>query len=112
MDAVRYYIDQTGRRVTFEWALIAGENDTFEQAKRLGELLQGIKCHVNLIPLNPTEGYGGQPPDPSQVDSFRAVLRGYQIGSTVRVRRGIDIQAGCGQLKADVLKSSNPPRST
>ncbi len=105
MDAIRYYIDQTGRRVTFEWALIAGENDTFQQAKQLGELLQGIKCHVNLIPLNPTEGYGGLPPDPTLVDSFRAVLRGYQIGSTVRVRRGIDIQAGCGQLKVAVLKS-------
>jgi 23S rRNA (adenine2503-C2)-methyltransferase len=106
MEAVRYAIDQTGRRVTFEWALIAGENDTAQQARQLGELLAGMKCHVNLIPLNPTEGYGGQPPDPAQVDVFRAVLRGYGIGSTVRVRRGIDIQAGCGQLKADVLKST------
>jgi 23S rRNA (adenine2503-C2)-methyltransferase len=104
MDAVRYYIDQTGRRVTFEWALIAGENDTVEQAEKLGRLLQGIKSHVNLIPLNPTTGYGGQPSDPARVQTFQAVLEAYHIGSTVRVRRGIDIQAGCGQLKADVLK--------
>lgn len=104
MDAVRYYIDQTGRRVTFEWALIAGENDTVEQAEKLGRLLQGVKSHVNLIPLNPTIGYGGQPSDPARVNSFQAVLEAYHIGSTVRVRRGIDIQAGCGQLKADVLK--------
>ncbi len=105
IDAVRYYIDTTGRRVTFEWALIAGENDTVEQAQRLGELLHGLKCHVNLIPLNPTQGYAGTPSDPARVDVFQAALRGYHVGSTVRVRRGIDIQAGCGQLKSEVLKS-------
>ena len=106
MTAVRDYSQQTGRRVTFEWALIAGENDTPEQAARLGELLQGLTCHVNLIPLNPTAGYGGRPPDPARVDAFRAVLKRYGVSSTVRVRRGIDIQAGCGQLKADVVGSS------
>ncbi len=105
MDVVRDYIDQTGRRVTFEWALIAGENDTVQQAVKLGELVQGIKCHVNLIPLNPTQGYGGQPSDPARVEIFQAVLQSYHIGSTVRVRRGIDIQAGCGQLKAEVTKT-------
>jgi 23S rRNA (adenine2503-C2)-methyltransferase len=104
LDAIRYYIDQTGRRVTFEWALIAGENDTVQQGEKLGQLLQGIKCHVNLIPLNPTQGYGGQPSDPARVQTFQAVLDAYHIGSTVRVRRGIDIQAGCGQLKADVIR--------
>jgi 23S rRNA (adenine2503-C2)-methyltransferase len=105
LEAVRYYIDRTGRRVTFEWALIAEENDTVEQAEKLGQLLHGLKCHVNLIPLNPTSGYGGRPSDPARVETFQAVLRSYHIGSTVRVRRGIDIQAGCGQLKAEVVKS-------
>ena len=104
LDAVRYYISETGRRVTFEWALIAGENDTVEQATRLGQLLRGLLCHVNLIPLNPTTGYGGQPSDPARVTAFQAVLEEYGVSSTVRVRRGIDIQAGCGQLKADVLR--------
>ena len=106
MDAVRTYIAQSGRRVTFEWALIAGENDTTEQATTLGRLLSGMLCHVNLIPLNPTDGYAGRPPDRERVEVFQAVLRAYQVGSTVRVRRGIDIQAGCGQLKAEVIKST------
>ena len=106
MAAVRYYIERTGRRVTFEWALIAGENDTFQQAEMLGKLLQGIKCHVNLIPLNPTGGYGGRPSDVARVETFQRVLRAYHVGSTVRVRRGIDIQAGCGQLKATVIAQS------
>jgi 23S rRNA (adenine2503-C2)-methyltransferase len=104
MATVRYYIEKTGRRVTFEWALIAGENDTVEQAHKLGQLLQGLKCHVNLIPLNPTADYEGRPSDSARVTAFQAVLTSYHIGSTVRVRRGIDIQAGCGQLKADVMQ--------
>jgi 23S rRNA (adenine2503-C2)-methyltransferase len=112
MDAVRYTIDQTGRRVTFEWALIAGENDTVAQAIKLGELLHGLKCHVNLIPLNPTQGYAGQPSDPARVETFQAVLQSYHISSTVRVRRGIDIQAGCGQLKAEVTKTRSKSKSS
>lgn len=99
MDACRYYIEKTGRRMTFEWALIAYENDTEEQAHKLGELLRGMLCHVNLIPLNPTAGYGGRPSSPERVASFQAVLATYGVSSTVRVRRGIDIQAGCGQLR-------------
>jgi len=104
LEACRYYIDKTGRRITFEWALIAGENDVPEQAHALGRLLQGLLCHVNLIPLNPTTGYGGQPSDPERVTQFQAVLSGYGVTSTVRVRRGIDINAGCGQLKAETLR--------
>ena len=99
MDACRYYVEKTGRRLTFEWALIAGENDTEEQAHKLGGLLRGMLAHVNLIPLNPTAGYGGAPSSPERVARFQAVLESYGISSTVRVRRGIDIQAGCGQLR-------------
>lgn len=105
INAVLYFIEQTGRRVTFEWALIAGTNDTVQQGEKLGRLLHGLKCHVNLIPLNPTGGYDGQPSDPARVETFQAVLNSYHVSSTVRVRRGIDIQAGCGQLKADVLRN-------
>jgi 23S rRNA (adenine2503-C2)-methyltransferase len=104
IDAVKYYIEKTGRRVTFEWALIRGENDTVEQGRRLGQLLSGLLCHVNMIPLNPTGGYDGAPSDPERVAAFQAELKRYGVSSTVRVRRGIDIQAGCGQLKADVVK--------
>ena len=99
MEACRYYVAKTGRRMTFEWALIAGENDTAEQAHKLGELLRGMLGHVNLIPLNPTAGYGGVPSSPERVARFQEILTEYGVTSTVRVRRGIDIQAGCGQLR-------------
>lgn len=99
MDACRYYIEKTGRRLTFEWALIQGENDTVEQATQLGKLLEGMLCHVNLIPLNPTEGFDGGPSSKDRVQTFQDVLSRYGVSSTVRMRRGIDIQAGCGQLR-------------
>lgn len=99
MEACHYYIARTGRRVTFEWALIQGENDTLEQAAALGALVQGMVCHVNLIPLNPTRGYAGGPSSRERVDAFQAQLLAYGVTSSVRVRRGIDIQAGCGQLR-------------
>lgn len=105
LDACRYYVEKTGRRITFEWALITGENDTEEQAHALGSLLEGLLSHVNLIPLNPTTGYSGMPSDRDRVARFQAVLSGYGVSSTVRVRRGIDINAGCGQLKAEVLST-------
>jgi len=104
ISAVQDYIDRTGRRVTFEWALIRGENDTAEQGAALGQLLQGLLCHVNMIPLNPTGGFDGQPSDPARVAVFQSELARYGVTSTVRVRRGIDIQAGCGQLKTQVLR--------
>lgn len=99
MAACNYYVEKTGRRLTFEWALIQGENDTVEQARALGILLSGMLCHVNLIPLNPTAGYGGAPSDRERVEAFQAELARHGVSSTVRVRRGIDIQAGCGQLR-------------
>lgn len=104
LDACRYYVEQTGRRITFEWALIAGENDTGDQARQLGSLLEGLLCHVNLIPLNPTGGYEGKPSDPDAILRFIRILESYNVPATVRVRRGIDIDAGCGQLKAAVIK--------
>jgi 23S rRNA (adenine2503-C2)-methyltransferase len=102
LDACRYYVDKTGRRLTFEWALIQGENDTIEQARALGQLVQGMLCHVNLIPLNPTAGYGGSPSSRERVAAFQEELARWGVSSSVRVRRGIDIQAGCGQLRTEV----------
>ena len=99
MDTCDYYIERTGRRLTFEWALIERENDTAEQAQALGRLLHGKLCHVNLIPLNPTKGYSGGPSARDRVDTFQKELAGFGVSSSVRVRRGIDIQAGCGQLR-------------
>jgi 23S rRNA (adenine2503-C2)-methyltransferase len=103
VEACRYYIEKRGRRIFFEWALIAGENDTPEQAHAVGRLLQGLDAHVNLIPLNPTTGYEGAPSDPNAARQFQDILAGYNLPSTIRQRRGIDIDAGCGQLRARVL---------
>ena len=91
-------MQRSGRRVSFEWALIAGKNDDAATARELAERLQGLKCHVNLIPLNPTNGFDGQPSSLPDADKFIDVLGRRGIPATVRVRRGIDIDAGCGQL--------------
>ncbi len=96
--ACHYYIKKRRRRIFFEWALIAGENDTPEHAHTLGELLAGMDAHVNLIPLNPTGGYDGTPTDATTVAAFQNILTRCNLPSTVRQRRGIDIAAGCGQL--------------
>jgi 23S rRNA (adenine2503-C2)-methyltransferase len=98
LEACRYYVAQTGRRVTFEWALIAGVNDSEEVARKLAARLKGLLCHVNAIPLNPTAGYRGQATSRQSATQFKAALEQAGIPCTIRMRRGIDIQAGCGQL--------------
>jgi len=103
LQSCREYVDKTGRRVTFEWAAIAGENDTPQEAHRLGSLLSSLNCHVNIIPLNPTGGYAGKPADMSAINEFIRILGQYGVPGTVRVRRGIDIDAGCGQLKSKIV---------
>jgi 23S rRNA (adenine2503-C2)-methyltransferase len=100
LDAVTFYIEATGRRVTFEYALIAGANDALEQAEALAARLAGMLAHVNLIPVNPAEGSSLTPTPRAQVDAFAEVLRRRGIACTVRLRRGIDVQAGCGQLRS------------
>ena len=96
--ACRDYVRKTNRRITFEWALIYGVNDTHETARQLGQLLQGLLCHVNVIPLNPTQGFQGQATTRERAQAFREELEKLGIPCTIRMRRGIDIQAGCGQL--------------
>jgi 23S rRNA (adenine2503-C2)-methyltransferase len=98
-EACHTYVEHTGRRVSFEWALIEGVNDTHRQAQALAARLEGLLAHVNVIPLNPTPGYGGQPSSPAALAAFTAELKRHHIPYTVRVRRGVDIQAGCGQLR-------------
>lgn len=104
LDACRYCVEKTGRRITFEWAAIQGKNDTPEQAQALGKLLRGLLCHVNIIPLNPTGGYHLGPSAAERIERFITILTEYGIPATIRVRRGIDIDAGCGQLKAAMMK--------
>ena len=98
MTACRDYTETLGRRIFFEWTLIDGQNDSAEQAHALGRLLAGMNAHVNLIPLNPTLGYDGLPTAGLAARAFQAVLAEYNLPSTVRQRRGIDVAAGCGQL--------------
>ena len=101
MEACRTYFAQTGRRIFFEWTLIADKNDSPAQAERLGILLAGLDAHVNLIPLNPTNGFEGIATQGSAAKVFQQVLKTAGIPSTVRQRRGIDVAAGCGQLRAE-----------
>lgn len=96
--ACRDYVAQTGRRITFEWALIYESNDTPEQAQKLAALLKGLLCHVNVIPLNPTGKFSGRATTQDRAKAFCAILEQNGIPATIRIRRGIDIQAGCGQL--------------
>ncbi len=102
LDASRYYVAQTGRRITFEWARINGVNDTPEVARKLAARLKGLLCHVNAIPLNPTAGYEGRATDRQRAVLFREALEQAGIPCTIRMKRGIDIQAGCGQLAGAV----------
>ena len=100
IDACREHTTTLGCRIFFEWTLIEGRNDGPDHAHALGRLLQDIPSQVNLIPLNPTEGYAGQPTGGTAARAFQDILLGYGLPSTVRERRGIDIAAGCGQLAA------------
>ncbi len=98
LEAIREYLAATHRRVTFEWALIRDVNDDEAQARKLAALLRGMLAHVNLIPLNPTQGYAGKASSRQRARAFCDVLTQAGVPCTVRLRRGIDIQAGCGQL--------------
>ena len=104
LSACREYIEQTGRRISFEWALIQGINDSPEQARKLADRLQVLKrrdttlCHVNVILLNPSAKYHEQASSSTRAEAFMAELRNHGIPCSIRLRRGIDIQAGCGQL--------------
>ena len=115
MDACRYYVDKTNRRVSFEYVMIDGVNDSVEQAETLASLLHGFLGHVNLIPMNPVAESPFQPTPWKRVLAFEATLRRRGIPCTVRVERGDPIDAACGQLRARLLESSgsgSEPRPT
>jgi 23S rRNA (adenine2503-C2)-methyltransferase len=97
--ACREYGQKTGRRIFFEWTLIEGKNDSPETAARLAKLLEGMDAHINLIPLNPTGGYAGTASRSGH--AFQKILRAAGFPCTFRQRRGIDVAAGCGMLKAE-----------
>ncbi len=112
-EACLEYVQKTHRRISFEWALIDGVNDDLAQAEKLCSWLAPFHvdgstlCHVNLIPLNPTFQYTGKPAGNRQAQGFKEYLTSHGIPCTIRLRRGIDIQAGCGQLAVQTRPS--PP---
>lgn len=99
ISACRKYGELTQNRIFFEWTLIDGQNDSHETALRLIKLLEGIDAHINLIPLNPTGGYHGAASERGH--AFQRILREAGFPCTFRQRRGIDVAAGCGMLKAE-----------
>lgn len=104
MRAVRAYAKQTQRRVTFEYALMDRVNDAPEHARALAQMLRGLLCHVNLIPLNPTRASPYRRSPDARVRAFEKILRDAHIPTTRRVERGIEIAAGCGQLRQSERK--------
>ncbi len=110
LSACQEYVKATHRRVSFEWALIQGVNDTPKQAQLLAQRLKpfriegSILCHVNVIPLNPTHNYFGEASTRQKAYAFKSVLERAGIPCTIRLRRGVDIQAGCGQLAGQEIQ--------
>lgn len=104
MKAVRYYIEKTGRRISFEYGLFGGVNDQVEHAEELAKLVKGIKCHINLIPVNyvPERDYVRTPRD--QIFEFENTLKKHGVNVTIRREQGSDIDAACGQLRAKERK--------
>jgi len=107
--ALKAYTAKTHRRVSFEYALIAGVNDAPDQAHRLAARLQGFLGHVNLIPLNPIAGSEWRAPERPAMEAFRAILEQAHIPVSVRLERGVEIAAACGQLRHGRPGSGSPP---
>ncbi len=103
LDACRDYISATHRRVTFEYLMLRGFNDAPVHACQLADILDGMLCHVNLMPMNPVQGSLFEPSDPRSVARFKEMLLDRGIPCTVRVEMGQDIDAACGQLRAQRL---------
>jgi 23S rRNA (adenine2503-C2)-methyltransferase len=101
-DAMKYYVDKTGRRITIEYLLIKDLNDTINCAKELAIYLKDIKCNINLIPYNPTEKNDYQKPSNNSIMRFKSLMEHSGKKVTVRLERGADIDAACGQLRGKV----------
>lgn len=105
LDACKYYIGSTNRRITFEYSLICGVNDSGECAKQLGQLLRHMLCHVNLIPVNEIDESVHRKSNVKRVNNFAHVLESFGIETTVRKKLGADIDAACGQLRRKYLNN-------
>ena len=105
LDACKYYMDKTGRRITYEYSLVSGVNDSREDAKSLATLLKSMNCHVNLIPVNEIKENTLKRPSRKTVEDFENILKSYGIEVTIRREMGTDINAACGQLRRSYLET-------
>ena len=103
MQAVRRYQDTTGRRVSFEYSMVRGVNDSDACARQLANLIRGMGAHVNLIPINPVDGSPYSATDAANVHRFQQKLESLGVNATVRRRLGSEISAACGQLRRDEM---------
>lgn len=106
IDACKRYIDTTGRRISFEYSLIAGVNDTPSDARALAKLLKGMLCHVNLIPVNSVKENDYKKPSKENIERFKSIIEKYNIPATVRRELGSDISASCGQLRRNKIENN------
>lgn len=104
IEACKYYFEKTGRRITFEYSLVGGVNDTDEDAKALSDLIKGMNCHVNLIPVNPIKERDYVQSNENVIMAFKNKLEKNHINVTVRREMGRDIDGACGQLRRKYMK--------
>ena len=97
--ACKYYFEKTGRRLTFEYSLVGGKNDSEADARELAALIGGLNCHVNLIPVNPIKERSFVQSDKKVIENFKNKLEKYRINVTIRREMGRDIDGACGQLR-------------
>ena len=104
LDACQYYFEKTGRRITFEYSLVSGVNDTKEEALKLADLVAGMNCHINLIPVNPIEERDFVQSDKEAVYAFQKTIEKNKIHVTIRREMGRDINGACGQLRKSFME--------
>ncbi|MFW5865197.1 MAG: 23S rRNA (adenine(2503)-C(2))-methyltransferase RlmN, partial [Candidatus Izemoplasmataceae bacterium] len=104
IDSVKYYIDKTNRRVTFEYILLDGINDSVDHANQLSDLLRGLNCYVNLIRYNAVDEFSYKASQKDNAQKFYEQLKKRKIQATLRRELGSDIDAACGQLRSKALK--------
>lgn len=108
LSACEYYFSKTGRRITFEYSLIAGENDSEKEAAELARLAKPLSCHINLIPVNPVKERDYKQSEKRNIDKFKNKLEEFGINVTIRREMGRDIDGACGQLRRSYLTKNNP----
>ena len=106
---MKEYYDRTGRRITFEYSCVDGENTSPGDAQMLAELVRGMNCHINLIPVNPVEERSWRRPNRAKIEAFRGMLEKRGISVTIRREMGRDINGACGQLRRGFM--TDPERT-